>query len=79
MLATIVDVLSQFIALCFKHIKELILLNTLYISVSNAKLYTYLQFQLSPRTKLIVNNLSQVGNIMTLKFTVQPSYNQMRI
>ena len=29
MLSTIVDVLSQFIALCFKHIKELILLNTM--------------------------------------------------
>ena len=26
-----------------------------------------------------VNSLSQVGNIMTLKFTVQPSYNQMGI
>ena len=44
MLATIVDVFSQFIALCL----ELILLNTLYISDSNAK-YTYLKFQLSPR------------------------------
>ena len=58
MLATIVDVFSQFIALCFKHVKELILLNTLYISDSNAKLYTYLQFQLSPRKKLIVMALS---------------------
>ena len=29
------------------------LLNTLYISDSNAKLYIYLQFQLSPRKKLI--------------------------
>ena len=26
-----------------------------------------------------VNSLSQVGNIMPLKFTVEPSYNQMGI
>ena len=51
MFAAIVDVFSQFIALSFKHVKELILLNTLYILDANAKLYIYLQFQLSPRKK----------------------------
>ena len=90
MLATIVDVFSQFIDYriyqrererdaCFTRLWLTPAAKQGLMLILNAKLHEYLQFQLSPSLDEMWRKQSKVGNIMTLKFTVQPSYNQMGI